>query len=103
VGIFNKGELLNKGVNEAMDEWRVSGGRSGSAEMVFVKVNGSGKRKKNLCTKNYDEITQNILQVLKNQNGQEGGRRSVRFWSNQPSLPGPNVIKLFSSEIHECS
>jgi hypothetical protein len=61
VGIFNKGELFNKGVSEAMDEWRVSGGRSGSAETVFVKVNVSGKQKKNLCTKNYDEITKTIF------------------------------------------
>ncbi len=61
MGIFNKGELFNKGVSEAMDEWRVSGGRSGSAETVFVKVNVSGKQKKNLCTKNYDEITKTIF------------------------------------------
>jgi hypothetical protein len=35
VGMFNKGELFNKGVNEAMDKWKVSGGSSGSAEMVL--------------------------------------------------------------------
>jgi hypothetical protein len=34
-GIFNKEGLFNKGVSEAIDEWRVSGGGSGSAETVL--------------------------------------------------------------------
>jgi len=48
--IFNKGELFNKrGV-----KLRTNGEEAGAAQEVlrqFLKVNGSGRRKENLCTK----------------------------------------------------
>ncbi len=35
-------------VSEARNEWRVSGGISGSAETVLWKFNGSGKQRKEI-------------------------------------------------------